>query len=577
MWENSVMTISREMPDEEPDSPVPPPDPPPDGDRGFQNTLTIDGQPGDPGLLDPALLDPALLDPALLDPALSVSGQSVSGRCVSGQCVSALTDPMPAEPVPAPANAGQAFCRVWVPGMEKCNLLLDVVADTHRRMAAEAADRAVALDAVQTHMRSLVLPGRPVTNTGVAAGTGPARDASGREIPRWSPQRVGEESLISEVSALLRQTHNATRELLYESERLVHHLPATLARLRSGDISYDHARIMVDQSGVLPDESLAEFETRVLKEAEWLSLEQLRRRAVRVREYLNPESITRRHKKALAERCVRLTDTFDGMSFLDLLLPTDDAHAIFERLTTLAKDLRIAADDDRTRAQLRADIATDLLIGGVTATGLGHGVHATVHVTVPVMTLMGHSEEPGILDGTVPIDPDTARRLAGTATGFTRLLVHPETGVVLSVGRDRYQVPAGLRKAVEIRDQTCRFFGCTQPATHDDVDHTHDWAFGGETNLHNLALLCRHSHRLKHETGWEVSQDHKGTLHWTSPAGRPYPSFPDARTNPPIPIPARPKTKAQLTAEARALEPRRLTLDELFTQTPLPPDADMPF
>jgi hypothetical protein len=177
------MTISREMPDEEPDSPVPPPDPPPDGDRGFQNTLTIDGQPGDPALLDPALLDPALLDPALLDAALSVSG-----RCVSGQCVSALTDPMPAEPVPAPANAGEAFCRVWVPGMEKCNLLLDVVADTHRRMAAEAADRAVALDAVQTHMRSLVLPGRPVTNTGVAAGAGPARDASGREIPRWSPQ-----------------------------------------------------------------------------------------------------------------------------------------------------------------------------------------------------------------------------------------------------------------------------------------------------------------------------------------------------------------------------------------------------
>ena len=548
------MTISREMPDEEPDSPVPPPDPPPDGDRGFQNTLTIDRHPDDPALLDPAL---------------------------QACCASALTDPVPAEPVPAPAHAGEAFCRVWVPGMEKCNLLLDVVADTHRRMAAEAADRAVALDAVHTHMRSLVLPGRPVTETGVAAGTGLTRDAAGREIPRWSPQRVGEESLVSEVSALLRQTHTATRELLSESERLVHHLPATLARLRSGDISYDHARIMVDQSGVLPDESLAEFEARVLKEAEWLSLEQLRRRAVRVREYLNPESITRRHKKAVAERCVRLKDTFDGMSFLDLLLPTDDAHAIFDRLTTMAKDLRTAQDgtagDDRTRAPLRADIATDLLVGGVTATGLGLGVRATVHVTVPVMTLMGHSEEPGILDGTVPIDPDTARRLAGTATGFTRLLVHPETGVVLSVGRDRYDVPAGLRKAVEIRDHSCRFFGCTRPAHHDDVDHTHDWAFGGETNLHNLALLCRHSHRLKHETGWEVSQDQKGTLHWTSPAGRPYPSFPDARTNPPIPTPVRPKTKAQLTAEAAAPEPRRLTLDELFAQTPLPPDTDIPF
>ncbi|TFD45177.1 HNH endonuclease [Cryobacterium frigoriphilum] len=455
--------------------------------------------------------------------------------------------------------------------MEKCNLLLDVVEGAHRRMAADAADRAVALDAVQIHMRGLQLPGRPV----LEPGTEPARDAAGREIPRWTPQRVAEESLVSEVSALLRQTHDQTRALLYESERLVHYLPATLGRLRSGDISYEHAQVAVDQSAVLPDALLGEFEERVLKDAEWLSIEQLRRRAVRVRERLNPESITKRHTKAVAERYVRLKDTFDGMSFLDLLLPTDDAHAIFHRLTRMAKELR-SADDGRTRAQLRADIAADLLIEGVTAAGLGNGVRATVHVTVPVMTLMGHSDEPGILDGTVPIDPETARRLAGTATGFTRLLVHPETGVVLSVGRDRYKVPAGLRKAVEIRDQTCRFFGCTQPATHDDVDHTHDWSFGGETNLNNLALLCRHSHRLKHETGWEVSQDSKGALHWISPAGRHYPTFPDARMNPPIPVPIRPKTKAQIKADLQALEPRPLSLDELWA-LPIPTDEIIPF
>ncbi|MFC5932256.1 DUF222 domain-containing protein, partial [Cryobacterium melibiosiphilum] len=301
-------------------------------------------------------------------------------------------------------------------------------------------------------------------------GNEPARDALGREIPRWSDERRGEETLVSEVGALLRQSPDQARAVLYESERLAQSLPATLSRLRRGDISYEHAQVAVDQSGMLPDEVLGEFEERVLKDAEWLSIEQLRRRAVRVRERLNPESITRRHQKAVAERCVRLKDTVDGMSFLDLLLPTDDAHAIFNRLTTMATEFR-TTDDGRTRAQLRADIATDLLIQGVTATGLGHGVRATVHVTVPVFTLMGHSDEPGLLDGTVPIDPDTARRLAGTATGFTRLLTHPETGVVLSVGRDRYAVPAGLRKAVEIRDQTCRFFGCTRPATHDDVDH----------------------------------------------------------------------------------------------------------
>jgi hypothetical protein len=78
------------------------------------------------------------------------------------------------------------------------------------QQVAEAADRAVALDALQRHMNSLALPGRPVTDL----GNGPARDAAGRKRPRWSPQVVATETLISEVSALLRQTHDATAALL---------------------------------------------------------------------------------------------------------------------------------------------------------------------------------------------------------------------------------------------------------------------------------------------------------------------------------------------------------------------------
>ena len=66
-------------------------------------------------------------------------------------------------------------------------------------------------------------------------------------------------------------------------------------------------------------------------------------------------------------------------------------------------------------------------------------------VTVPVMTLLGHSDEPGTLDGYGPIDADTARRLAATAPSFRRLLVHPETGVALSLGTETYRVPTDLR------------------------------------------------------------------------------------------------------------------------------------
>jgi hypothetical protein len=46
-----------------------------------------------------------------------------------------------------------------------------------------------------------------------------------------------------------------------------------------------------------------------------------------------------------------------------------------------------------------------------------------------------------MLEGYGPIDIETARRLAADAPGFTRILTHPETGAVLSLGRDRYAIP----------------------------------------------------------------------------------------------------------------------------------------
>ncbi|WP_024477096.1 DUF222 domain-containing protein, partial [Arthrobacter sp. CAL618] len=52
------------------------------------------------------------------------------------------------------------------------------------------------------------------------------------------------------------------------------------------------------------------------------------------------------------------------------------------------------------------------------------GVQAKVFVTVPVMTLLG-GDTPGELEGYGPIDPETARKLAGHAPSFTRILTHP--------------------------------------------------------------------------------------------------------------------------------------------------------
>ena len=143
------------------------------------------------------------------------------------------------------------------------------------------------------------------------------------------------------------------------------------------------------------------------------------------------------------------------------------------------------------------------------------GVVPTVAVTVPVLTLLGHGEEPGHLEGYGPVDPATARELAARAPSFARVLTHPETGAVLSVGRDRYAVPADLKTWLRLRDETCRFPGCARRAARCDIDHVVPWHHGGTTDHDNLVHLCRRHHRLKHETGWTLER-----LDARAPTGR---------------------------------------------------------
>lgn len=183
-----------------------------------------------------------------------------------------------------------------------------------------------------------------------------------------------------------------------------------------------------------------------------------------------------------------------------------------------------AGDEPRTMDELRADVFADLmLLGTTTAHGAGDALDAVVahvQITVPVLTLAGRSDEPAILAGHGPIDLDTARRLAGGATGWDRVMTHPATGAVLAV--DRYRPSAELRRFLRVRDEHCRHPGCRQPNWRCDVDHTVDAALGGATTASNLAYFCRRHHVLKHQTAWSVRQLGGGVLEWRGPTGRRY-------------------------------------------------------
>ncbi|MBC7443435.1 MAG: HNH endonuclease, partial [Ramlibacter sp.] len=234
----------------------------------------------------------------------------------------------------------------------------------------------------------------------------------------------------------------------------------------------------------------------------------------------------------------------------------EKAQAAYERVTLMALSLQCAGEE-RTLTQLKADVFEDLILDGVTPAGLGKGIRGSVNVTVPVFTLMGLSDEPAHLEGYGPIDVDTARRIAAGAPSFTRILVHPETGVVLSVGRDRYKVPKDLKKYLRLRDETCRFPGCNRSAAHSDIDHSLDWQFNGLTSEDNLAHLCPPCHALKSETGWTVTHLAGGTLRWRSPSGRAFVSesatvIRPVAPEPPTPPPPEPEQETPGTQPVTA-------------------------
>ncbi|MCZ3388168.1 MAG: HNH endonuclease, partial [Actinomycetia bacterium] len=116
---------------------------------------------------------------------------------------------------------------------------------------------------------------------------------------------------------------------------------------------------------------------------------------------------------------------------------------------------------------------------------------------------------------------------------FRRLLTDPATGTLTDLAEKRYRPSTALDRAVRARDVTYRFPGCRRSANSagTDLDQTTRWP-EGPTTAANLAVLCRHHHRLKHTTRWNVTLHPSGVMTWTTPTGRTHQTAPWHYTDP---------------------------------------------
>ncbi|MGX5681332.1 HNH endonuclease signature motif containing protein [Schumannella luteola] len=334
--------------------------------------------------------------------------------------------------------------------------------------------------------------------------TGPSRDVE-----------FAVRAAAADLAVRLGVTEPVVRDQAARADVLIRRMPLLWAWFREGEIAASHMWVVADVITGMPDEVLSRLEAEVL-ERRALPLPRFRTQVRLLAARLHPQELATRHEIAASKRAVWVESESDGMALLIARMPEADATRALAHIDHLARQAVTHPDETRTLAQIRADLVRDLVAGDLKA---GTGVGVTVGVLIPVETLLGVAERPATLDGVIPIDPNTARNLAGESSFWRRLLTDPVSGTILDYDRRSYRPPADLDRLIRTTHPVCDFPGCNRPSRTCDLDHTTAWQHGGTTTATNLRPLCRGHHRLKHHTRWTTD----GT-HWTSPTGHTTPS-----------------------------------------------------
>ena len=352
------------------------------------------------------------------------------------------------------------------------------------------------------------------------------------------------------VSAALRVPLRTAQAQLRSAQTLVGRLPATLSMVEQGAITARHAQVIIEHAALLEAgmptaqsdaegaadgsvdvELLARFEARVLRRAGEQTVAQVQGVARRAVLALDPAGGQARHEVARAGRRVGFQALPDGMAQLPVLLPAEDAQAVFTRLTRAA--CRVPGRDGRSMDQKRADLLVAAVLAGIPSEdGLPApaGRRPGIEVVVSADTLLGLDDQPAELAGYGPITAETARRLAADAGGtWRRLLTDPDTGALLDISPRRYRPGRRLRDFITARDGVCCFPTCHQPGYRCEFEHVRPYLAGGPTCRCNGALACRRHNLCKIGTGWNYQLNPDASFTWTSDTGHRYRSYPPER------------------------------------------------
>ena len=333
---------------------------------------------------------------------------------------------------------------------------------------------------------------------------------------------VAEAELLS-VALALRCTRTVADRILHDAHIAVTQLPRTLVRLDSGEYPAAWFDRILRRTRHLTAGQMGFVDAAASLWPTTLTTEQFHQRLSRLLGRLESQLETPTHLTPEGRRRVELLkDRDDGIGCLRVTGPAPEILALAQRLDAAARAVQgeqrraleageVPPMDPRgtvAETAMPASLALlqyDLLGGAVLDTD---GVQVPkprfrLNITVPVMTLLGGSQEPGMLEGTIPIPAAMARELAGQSETWYRVLTDPCSGVFLPLPAQRYAPTRAMLEHLRLRNTTCAVPGCTRATSWaSEVDHIEEYDHGdpergGLTDIENLHLLCWQHHRAK--------------------------------------------------------------------------------
>ena len=300
------------------------------------------------------------------------------------------------------------------------------------------------------------------------------------------------------AAAMMRERlHVSSRQATADTElaaTLSEQFPATVAALRSGEITVGHARVI---ARVAADPDHAD-EPALLELARGYPVDMFARMT---RHYMSPGTSSEERNRQHQNRWASLVQDPDGSWRLSAYFDHDTGKRVSVSFNQMVRSYRNGERNHEkvSSQQRRADALANLITGE----GAHRRPKATLLMIADYDTVSRELRNVRYDDG-LPVSVDQIAKLASDVKILPAIF--NAEGDPLWLGRAQRDASAGQRIVLAARDDGC--VNCGSPAERTEPHHIEWFSKGGPTDVDNLALLCERCHHLTHDDGWQLHKHH---------------------------------------------------------------------